>query len=66
MIINLLNLNGNKTYCMLKPLYYYYDRYLPIIPLCLVNGSSGIGTGWSTDVPSYNHREIVQLIKERL
>ena len=27
------------------------NYYLPIIPLTLVNGSEGIGTGWSTFIP---------------
>jgi len=35
------------------------EWYMPIIPMVLVNGSSGIGTGWSTDIPCYNPREIV-------
>jgi DNA topoisomerase-2 len=26
-------------------------HYLPIIPLALVNGAEGIGTGWSTFIP---------------
>lgn len=34
-------------------------NYLPVIPMALVNGSSGIGTGWSTDVPSYNPLDLV-------
>ena len=32
--------------------------YLPIIPMVLVNGAEGIGTGWSTKIPNYNPREI--------
>lgn len=32
--------------------------YMPIIPTALINGSSGIGTGWSVDVAAYNVREI--------
>jgi DNA topoisomerase-2 len=32
---------------------------VPIIPLVLVNGAEGIGTGWSTSVPPYNPHEIV-------
>ena len=32
---------------------------MPILPLVLVNGSSGIGTGWSTSIPNYNPRDIV-------
>lgn len=29
---------------------------MPIIPMVLVNGADGIGTGWSTKVPNYNPR----------
>ena len=28
--------------------------YAPIIPMVLVNGAEGIGTGWSTSIPNYN------------
>lgn len=35
------------------------ETYIPIIPTLLVNGSSGIGTGHSTDIPCYNPREII-------
>ena len=38
--------------------------YLPIIPMILVNGcKAGIGTGWSTSIPSYNPRDIITCIK---
>ncbi|CAF1167473.1 unnamed protein product [Adineta ricciae] len=30
------------------------EWYCPIIPTVLVNGAHGVGTGYSTDVPSYN------------
>ncbi|KAJ7585672.1 DNA topoisomerase II [Mycena floridula] len=33
--------------------------YLPVVPMVLVNGAEGIGTGWSTNVPSYNPVDIV-------
>lgn len=33
--------------------------YVPVIPMALVNGSDGIGTGWSSTVPTFNPREIV-------
>jgi DNA topoisomerase-2 len=36
------------------------EYYLPIIPLCLVNGAEGIGTGWSTSIPQYNPRDIIE------
>jgi DNA topoisomerase-2 len=40
------------------------EWYLPIIPTVLVNGCEGIGTGYSTYIPSYNPKEIVMnLIK---
>jgi len=29
---------------------------MPIIPMGLVNGCEGIGTGWSTNVPNFNPR----------
>lgn len=34
--------------------------------MSLVNGAEGIGTGWSTTIPNYNPRELVELIKKRL
>lgn len=36
--------------------------YCPIIPMVLVNGSDGIGTGFSTKVPSFNPLDIVKNI----
>jgi len=39
------------------------DFYLPIIPLTLVNGADGIGTGWSTNIPQHNPRDVVRNIK---
>jgi len=35
-------------------------QYVPVIPMVLVNGATGIGTGWSTTVPSYNPLEVVR------
>jgi DNA topoisomerase-2 len=40
--------------------------YVPIIPMILVNGAKGIGTGYSTDIPCYNPRDIISYIKEKL
>lgn len=42
------------------------EWYLPIIPMVLVNGAEGIGTGWSTSIPCYNPREIVESIRKKL
>jgi DNA topoisomerase-2 len=35
------------------------EWYCPIIPMVLVNGADGIGTGWSTFIPNYNPRDII-------
>ena len=32
--------------------------FMPILPMVLVNGTQGIGTGYSTNIPSYNPKEI--------
>jgi DNA topoisomerase-2 len=40
--------------------------YAPIIPMILVNGTKGIGTGFSTDIMCYNPREIIQYLKNKL
>jgi DNA topoisomerase II len=45
----------------IEPEYYY-----PIIPTILVNGSTGIGTGFSTDVPKHNPIDISQYILDLL
>ncbi|XP_043578985.1 DNA topoisomerase 2 isoform X2 [Bombus pyrosoma] len=34
--------------------------YVPTIPMVLVNGADGIGTGWMTKIPNYNPREIIE------
>ncbi len=40
--------------------------YLPIIPLVLVNGMNGIGTGFSSTVPKYSVEDIVMNLRRRL
>ncbi|KAI8426016.1 hypothetical protein MSG28_004992 [Choristoneura fumiferana] len=42
----------------IEPMY-----YIPILPMMLVNGAEGIGTGWSTKIPNYNPRDIVENIR---
>lgn len=42
------------------------EYYVPIIPTVLVNGAEGIGTGWSTKIPNYNPREIVDNIRRMM
>lgn len=40
--------------------------YCPIIPLVLVNGSDGIGTGWSSFIPCYNPRDLIRNVRHLL
>lgn len=39
------------------------EFYVPTIPMVLVNGSEGIGTGWSTTVPPFNPKDIVENLR---
>lgn len=34
-------------------------HFVPLLPMILVNGASGIGTGWATDIPSFNVNELM-------
>jgi DNA topoisomerase-2 len=56
-VLNYLNDDG----LLVEPLY-----YAPIIPMVLVNGSKGIGTGFSTDIMCYNPLQIIQYIQNKL
>ncbi len=40
--------------------------YVPIIPFILVNGSDGIGTGYSSQVPNYSPRDLIANIRRCL
>jgi len=40
--------------------------YVPIIPMILVNGGKGIGTGFSTDILSYNIDTLIEILKSKL
>ncbi|KAL1952730.1 hypothetical protein VTO42DRAFT_4408 [Malbranchea cinnamomea] len=42
------------------------EIYVPVIPMILVNGADGIGTGWSTSIPNYNPEEIVENLKRMM
>ena len=41
-------------------------NYAPIIPMLLVNGAKGIGTGFSTTIPQFNPKDIITNIKNKL
>jgi DNA topoisomerase-2 len=40
--------------------------YLPIIPMILVNGCQGIGTGFSTFIPNYDLNDVINWFKDKL
>jgi DNA topoisomerase-2 len=56
-VLNYLNDDG----LMVEPIY-----YAPIIPMVLINGSKGIGTGFSTDIMCYNPLQIIDYLKQKL
>jgi DNA topoisomerase-2 len=39
------------------------NTFAPIIPMVLINGTEGIGTGFSTKIPPHNPKDIVENIK---
>eukprot|EP00494_Astrolonche_serrata_P024233 UN24491 len=55
LIVNFLNDDGLSV----EP-----EFYVPVIPMCLVNGAEGIGTGWSTFIPNYNPIDIICNIRK--
>ena len=56
-VLNYLNDDGQ----FVEPEY-----YVPIIPFSLVNGITGIGTGFSCTIPSYNPVQLVDYLQHRL
>jgi len=53
-ILNYLSDDGQSV----EPIY-----YVPVIPMVLINGAKGIGTGFSTDIMSYNPLQIINRIE---
>ncbi|KAL8795613.1 MAG: hypothetical protein Q9195_001851 [Heterodermia aff. obscurata] len=39
------------------------QTYIPVVPMVLINGADGIGTGWSSSIPNYNPEDIVENLK---
>lgn len=56
-VLNYLNDDGT----LVEPEY-----YVPIIPFALVNGISGIGTGFSCNIAPYNPKQIIQSLQNML
>ncbi|KAJ6569535.1 DNA topoisomerase II [Mycena capillaripes] len=42
------------------------EWYIPVVPLVLINGAEGIGTGWSTNIPCFNPDEIVANLRRMM
>lgn len=40
--------------------------YVPIIPMILINGTNGIGTGYSSYIPLHNQYEIINILENTL
>lgn len=40
--------------------------YAPVVPMVLINGADGIGTGWSTTIPNYHPADIVTNLRKRM
>jgi DNA topoisomerase-2 len=56
-VLNYLNDDGT----IVEP-----DYYVPIIPFALINGITGIGTGFSCSIAPYNPSVIIQYLKNKL
>lgn len=42
------------------------EWYIPILPMVLVNGCEGIGTGWSTKIPNHDPRDVVANLRSMM
>ena len=42
------------------------EYYVPVLPMILINGASGIGTGYSSDIPRYNPRDLLAAARLRI
>lgn len=40
------------------------EWYAPPLPLILINGADGIGTGWSTKIPCHNPMDVIRCVEE--
>jgi DNA topoisomerase-2 len=56
-VLNYLNDDG----ILVEPEY-----YVPIIPFALINGISGIGTGFSCNIAPYNPKNVIVYLKNKL
>lgn len=40
--------------------------YKPVIPMALINGAEGIGTGWSTYVPAHSPLDVIANVRRKI
>ncbi|KAG9396565.1 DNA topoisomerase 2 Alpha [Carpediemonas membranifera] len=40
--------------------------YVPVIPMVLINGAAGIGTGWATNIPNHSPLDVIDAVRRRL
>jgi DNA topoisomerase-2 len=43
-----------------------FKVYYPIIPMVLVNGATGVGVGWSSEIPTHNPLDLAFCLQQRL
>ena len=56
-VLNYLNDDGS----IVEPEY-----YIPIIPFALINGISGIGTGFSCNIPAFNPLDMIRYLRMKI
>ena len=42
------------------------EYYQPVVPLLVINGAVGIGTGFSANIPPHNPTDVIALLRDRL
>ncbi|MDA8793504.1 hypothetical protein N9N67_09665 [Bacteriovoracaceae bacterium] len=57
--MNQLDMIPNYDEKVMEPVF-----FLPKLPLMLINGAEGIGTGFSSVIPSFNHSDIIKSMKQ--
>ena len=42
------------------------EYFVPIVPMVLINGACGIGTGYSTEIPNFSPEKIIEYLLNKL
>lgn len=56
-LLNFLEDDGNN----IEP-----EFFVPVLPMILINGCEGIGTGYSTNIPCYSPKQIINILLQLL